>query len=59
MFTDGEHEIRKPKHMSSDDDLEPVQMMDTETRKVIAMMLVILEQMCRRFCVLKTFKRFA
>ena len=48
-FTDGEHEIRKPKHMWTDDDLEPVQMMDTETRKVTAMMLVIIEQMSRRF----------
>ena len=44
-----EHEIRKPKHMWTDDDLEPVQMMDTEKRKVIAMMLVILEQMSRKF----------
>ena len=48
-FTDGEHEIRKPKHMWTDDDLGPVQMMDTETRKFIAMMLVILEQMSRKF----------
>ena len=48
-FTDGEHEIRKPKHMWTDHDLEPMQMMDTETRKVTAMMLVILEQMSRRF----------
>ena len=48
-FTDGEHEIRKPKHMWNDDDLEAVQMMDTETRKVIAMMLVILEQMSQKF----------
>ena len=48
-YCDGEHEIRKPKHMWTDDDLEPVQMMDTETRKVIAMMLVILEQMSRKF----------
>ena len=48
-FTDGEHEFRKPKHMWTDDDLEPVQMMDTETRKVIAMMLVILQQMSRMF----------
>ena len=39
-FTDGEHEIRKPKHVWTDDDLEPVQMTDTETPKVIAMMLV-------------------
>ena len=31
-FTDGEHEIRKPKRMWNDDDLEPVQMMDTETK---------------------------
>ena len=37
-FTDGEHEIRKSKHMWTDDDLEPVQMLDTERRKVIAMM---------------------
>ena len=37
-FTDGEYEIRKPKHMWADDDLEPVQVKDTETRKVIAMM---------------------
>ena len=35
--------------MWTDDELEPVQMMDTETRKVIAMMLVILEQMSRKF----------
>ena len=49
LFTDCEHEIRKPKHMWTDDELEPVQMMDTETRKVIAMMLVILEQMSRKF----------
>ena len=48
-FTDGEHDIRKPKHMWTDDDLEPVQMMDTETRKVIAMLLVILEQMSGKF----------
>ena len=48
-FTDGDHEIRKPKHMWTDDDLEPVQMTDTETRKVIAMMLAILEQMSRKF----------
>ena len=48
-FTDGQHEIRKPKHMWTDYDLEPVQMMDTETRKVIAIMLVILELMSRRF----------
>ena len=48
-FTDCEHEIRKPKPMWTDDELEPVQMMDTETRKVIAMMLVILEQMSRKF----------
>ena len=41
-FTDGEHEIRKSKHMWTDD-LEPVQMLDTERSKVIAMMLVILE----------------
>ena len=47
-FTDGEHEIRKPKHMWAGDDLEPVQMMDTETRKVVAMLLVILEQMSRK-----------
>ena len=49
LFTDCEHEIRKPKPMWTDDELEPVQMMDTETRKVIAMMLVILEQMSRKF----------
>ena len=48
-FTDGEHEIRKPKHMWTDDDLEPVQMTDTETRKVIAMMFMILEQMSGEF----------
>ena len=48
-FTEGEHEIRKSKHMWTDDDLEPVQMMDTETRKVIPMLLVILEQMSRKF----------
>ena len=35
--------------VDSDDDLEPVQMKDTETRKVIAMMLAILEQMSRKF----------
>ena len=43
-FTDGEHEIRKPKHMWTDDDLEPVQVMDTETREVTTMTLDILEQ---------------
>ena len=48
-ITDGEREIKKPKHIWIDDDLEPVQMMDTETRKVIAMMLVILEQMNWQF----------
>ena len=48
-FTDGEHEIRKPMHTRTDDDLETVQMIDTETRKVIAMMLVILEKMSRKF----------
>ena len=48
-FTDGEHEVRKPKHVWTDADLEPVQMMDTKTRKVIAMMPVILEQMSRKF----------
>ena len=48
-FTDGEHVTRKPKHMWTDDDLEPVQMMDIETRKAIAIMLVILEQMSRKF----------
>ena len=48
-FTDGEHEIRKPTQLWTDDDLEPVQMMDTETRKVTAMMLVILEQKSRKF----------
>ena len=48
-FTDGEHEIRKPKHMWADDDSEPVWITDTETRKFIAMMLVIFEQMSRKF----------
>ena len=48
-FTDSEHEIKKPKHVCIDDDSEPVQMTETETRKVIAMMLVILEQMTRKF----------
>ena len=37
-FTDGEHEIKKP-----------VQVMDTEARRVFATMLVILEQMSLRF----------
>ena len=35
--------------MWAGDDLEPVQMMDTETRKVVAMLLVILEQLSRKF----------
>ena len=48
-FTDGEHEIRKPKHMWTDDDLEPVQMMYTETREVTTMMLEILEQENAKF----------
>ena len=48
-FTDGEHEIRRPKHMWTDDDLQPVQVLDTETRKVNATMLVILEQMSQSF----------
>ena len=48
-FTDGAHEIRIPEHMWTDGDLQPVQTMDTETRKVIAMMLVILEQMSQKF----------
>ena len=56
---DGEHEIRKPKHMWTDDDLEPVQMMDTETRKVIAMMLVIFEQMSRKFVYSRRMKDLA
>ena len=43
-FTDGEHEIRKPKHTWTDDDSEPVWITDTETRKVIAMILEIHEQ---------------
>ena len=38
-----------------DDDLEPVQMMDTGTRKVTAVMLVILKQMSW----LKTYERSA
>ena len=58
-FTDGEHEIRKPKHMWTDDDLEPVQMMDTETRKVIAMMLVIFEQMSQKFVYSRRMKDLA
>ena len=43
-FTDGEHEIRKPKHTWTDDDSEPVWITDTEARKVIATLLEILEQ---------------
>ena len=56
-FTDGEHEIRKPKHAWTDGVLEPAQMTDTETRKVIAMMLVRTEE--REVCVLKTYERVA
>ena len=36
-------------YVDSDDDSDPVSITDTETRKVFAMMLVILEQMRRRF----------
>ena len=58
-FTDGEQENRKPKHTWTDDDLDPVQMMDTETRKVIAMLLVMLEQMSWKFLYSRRYERFA
>ena len=54
--TGGAHEIRKPKHMWTDEDSEPVWITDTETRKIIAMMLVILEQMSRKFVYSKRMK---
>ena len=44
--------------MWTDDDLEPVQMMDTKT-KVTGMMLVILVQMGRRFVYSRRMKKFA
>ena len=57
-FTDGEHEIQKPKHMWTDDDSEPVDNGhgDTESHCNDA---CDLEQMSWKFVYSKTYERCA